>query len=176
MTLPVKTNSGISVTHLIEKALMMVGNQTIEEVISFVETVPVNRGVSISIATKTQVMVIEKDPSTRYTRKSKKNIWATNHFVSNDLLKNNALLFKKIPFHASFPRYGYIESGIDQLEANADDMLNLLRDAPLNQNFRDPQFNCVTAWVTVIELGVKSKTIFSPNNLDFEAELVLDYM
>jgi hypothetical protein len=174
-----KKPSGISATQIIEK-LMIMSTQGVgvNKLIEYVVRVPTNRGMSISIAAKDGLTIIEKDINKSKVRHSNEVLYATNHFIDNEMKINNGLLFKKIPFHASFPRYGYIESRLEEI-INGDSM-GVLKEAlntpPLSQNFRDNRFDCVTGWTSVIQLGKKSQTIFSPNNPDFKEELVLEYV
>lgn len=176
-----KVDSGLSPTQVIEKALLMRTNGAkTENIIDFVEKVPVSRGFSLCLADRDgKLMVIEKTPSISEKRVSTKMIWATNHFISHKLQVNNQKLFSKIPFHASFPRYGYIESIANTL-VNSNDVSSSLLEAlgrsPLNQNFREPEFDCVTSWTFVTKIGETSKIVFSPNNEKYKENLVLKYM
>jgi hypothetical protein len=176
----IKQTSGIAATQVLEKLMIMtIEGKSTADIINYVTEVPINRGVSISVVSGGKLFVVEKSGQKSQTRSSDEVLFSTNHFVGNNMLEANCLLFKKIPFHASFPRYGFIEANLDKVifsENIFDQIVDLLHEEPLNQNFRDEKFDCVTDWISVLTLGRKSKTFFSPNNTEHREELLLEYV
>src|SRR3989338_2033775 len=161
-----KKVSGMSAPLIIQCAIE--NRKATEEAVTLISKIPCTESKIFTIADKQgNLAVIEKHVEFgSKVRTSTKTMISTNHYLHEDLLVENASIFRNVPFHSTFARYSYLDIRLRKEFENVDfkKAFEIMSVAPVTQNWRGRESgDVVTTWRLALNLNNgDARIVFSP--------------